>query len=223
MKELEDLIRSGWTGLSDDAIARIVRFYELLLDENTRQNLTRLTSPQDFYDGHLEDVKHLLDSGLLTYPALDLGSGGGVPGLLAAAAQPAEWILCDSEKSKAEFLRLTAEKLGLSQVSTFAGRGEAYLRSNSVSCIVARAVGPVDRVYAWLEQCSTWNKLILLKGPGWDAEWAAFVLTKHRNALRVSDVHDYSVSKLEKIRKIVVLERVPRGTTNETRGLRSST
>jgi 16S rRNA (guanine527-N7)-methyltransferase len=212
--ELENLVSSVWPELSPSQKRGVVRFYELLLAENEVQNLTRLISPKDFLEGHLLDVKELLVSGLVKYPAMDLGSGGGVPGLLAAVIQGESWVLADSEGRKATFLMAAAEKLGLANVQVFSGRGEEFLKRGSVGSVVARAVGSVEKIYAWLRPCSTWNNLVLLKGPGWDAEWKTFQESKHRKELKVANEYAYRVGEPAKSLRIVRVERVnvPRGT-----------
>src|SRR5689334_13119039 len=83
---------------------QLVQFYRLVCEENSHQNLTRLISPEDFLRGHVLDVVELLKLNFLQYPALDLGSGLGVPGLLAALLYPEKWVLIESEGRKAEFL-----------------------------------------------------------------------------------------------------------------------
>jgi 16S rRNA (guanine527-N7)-methyltransferase len=200
-----------WPGLSTDQLVRIQAYYERLVTENEIQNLTRLSSPEDFIEGHLIDVRELLKTGFLEYPAADLGSGAGVPGLLAAAIEPARWLLIESERQKARFLQETATALGLSTVQVFAERGESVLKQHSAKSVVARAVGPVDRIFGWLKS-STWNKLILLKGPKWEEEWSSFQRTGVGKKLRLTGSHAYEVGKENKRRLIVCLERVPRGT-----------
>src|SRR6185503_4021772 len=168
----------AWPELAQDQLDRVVRFHGLLAQENELQNLTRLISPPDFVEGHLLDVKELLGSGLLEYPAADLGSGGGVPGLLAAAIEPQPWVLIESEQRKAQFLQKSSQALRLNYVRVVADRGEKVLGSITLGSVVARAVGTVDKIYGWIKKSSTWNSLVLLKGPGWDAEWAAFQKSK---------------------------------------------
>ncbi len=201
----------AWPGLSTEQLERIQGYYERLVTENERQNLTRLCSPEDFIEGHLIDVRELLKTGFLEHPAADLGSGAGVPGLLAAAIEPSRWLLLESERQKARFLKETAESLGLSNVEVYAERGETVLKQHPVRVVAARAVGPVERIYGWLKG-STWNKLVLFKGPKWEEEWAEFQRTGNGRKLKLTGSHAYEVGAERKKRLIVRLERVPRGT-----------
>lgn len=213
MSGLRADIQSVWPSLSQEAVERVLRFYSVLVQENEVQNLTRLISEPDFLEGHLLDVKALLDSGLLEYPAMDLGSGGGVPGLLAGLIDSKLWILTDSEGRKADFLSRAVQELGATQnIRVFKGRGEEALKETRVSSVVARAVGPVDRIYPWIRSCSTWNTLILLKGPGWEEEWNRFQASKWRRELSIQGEFRYSAGT--KSRVIIRLSRnVPRRTS----------
>ncbi len=221
MASFREQVRSFWPELSEESTAAIVRFYELLVDENERQNLTRLTEPTAFIEGHLWDVKELLGMGCVDFPALDLGSGCGVPGLLAACIRPDAWVLAESEKNKAEFLFRASRELRLSQTKVIADRGEHYLKDRAVSSLVVRAVGPLDRIYSWLRHCSTWNNLILLKGPKWEEEWEGFKNSKFRGELEVAQIHRYEAGVEKKSRIIVKLERVPRGTSQKQHSLQN--
>jgi 16S rRNA (guanine(527)-N(7))-methyltransferase RsmG len=206
-KEFRERLISAWPELSEDQRSRVVRFYELVCVENEIQNLTRLISPQDFVEGHVLDVKALRESGLVSFPAMDLGSGGGVPGLLYAAIDPNPWILVDSEGRKADFLTRAAKELELPHVLAFGKRAEEILRNTAVESVVARAVGPVERIYGWIRGCSTWNNLVLLKGPGWGEEWAKFQTAKNHRELEIDGQFDYTVSAEEKQRRILRITR----------------
>jgi 16S rRNA (guanine527-N7)-methyltransferase len=212
-----ELVKESWEGLTSEQFELIVKFRECVVEENKTQNLTRLTSPEDFLNGHVLDVKHLLESGLVDFPALDLGSGCGVPGLLSGLIHGDQWVVTDAEGHKAEFLRKTAEKLGdKSKIEVCFGRAETVLQSKRVESVVARAVGPVERIFSWLQNCSTWNTLVLLKGPGWKEEWEAFQKSKFRRDLSIDRSYTYTVGPEKKERIIVRLKRVPRGTKNLT-------
>lgn len=206
--ELSELIREEYPGLPLETVERVLCFYGLLVEGNQRQNLTKLVSPREFFHGHFEDVMELLDSGLVSFPAMDLGSGCGVPGLLAAVVSGGEWVLAESEGRKADFLSETVDRLDLSrQVGVFRGRGEDWLGSHTVNTVVARAVGPVERIFSWLEKCSTWNKMVLLKGPGWAEEWETFSAGVHRKKLGLGRTRQYTTGPEGKHRVIVELRR----------------
>lgn len=213
VEQLKSILALRYPEWDASTQTRVIHFYELLAKENERQNLTRLISPQNFLEGHLEDVVALLKSELLGRSAMDLGSGGGVPGLLAACIDQRTWFLVDSEARKADFLARASAELSLKHVRVIAGRGEEVLLRNSVDSVVARAVGPVERIFGWIGKCSTWNNLVLLKGPGWEDEWKAFSSGRYRTKLQIERDFAYEVGAEKKRRRIVRLGRVPRGTS----------
>lgn len=209
--EFAERLSAEWPELSPEQRARVVAFYQSVCDENERQNLTRLISPADFIEGHVVDVRELLKSELVQFPAMDLGSGVGVPGLLAALVRDDQWVLSESEGHKAAFLARIVSEMGLSaRVSVTSERGEQYLKAKTVESIVSRAVGKVEKLYTWLRPCSTWNNLVLLKGPGWEDEWKSFQQTKFRKELEVSGTHSYAVGAEQKKRIIVRVSRIRR-------------
>jgi 16S rRNA (guanine527-N7)-methyltransferase len=207
-QEFSELLRGGGADLSEDAISRIGSFRDWVVKENEQQNLTRLVSPSEFYEGHVLDALALLKSGLLESPSMDLGSGAGVPGLVCALLGNGPWVLAESEGRKAEFLSRVTQELGLGDcVAVFSGRAEEYLKLRPIRSVVARAVGPVSRIYSWLRPCSTWNSLVLMKGPAWPQEWESFLSTKWRRELRIDGEYSYSVGAEQKKRLIIRLKR----------------
>ena len=207
-EELRNLVSQNYPELPLSSKEQILRFHELLRIGNETQNLTRLISASDFYQGHLIDVCELLKTKWLTYPALDIGSGAGVPGLLSALIEKGEWVLSESEKRKAEFLQATVDALKIgTQVQVTSLRAEEYLRKKSINTLIARAVGPVDRIYSWIHHCSTWNKLILFKGPSWNDEWMRFQESKFKKDLVIDQTHSYVVGPEQKQRILISLKR----------------
>ena len=213
--EMKEAVRSLISEFSphtdaDAASGRVLRFYDALCIENKFQNLTRLISPEDFIEGHLLDVLHLEKSGFLEIgqKPFDLGSGGGVPGLLHYEAFTRPWTLCDSEKLKADFLSRYLAEYSVNDVEVVDSRAEVWLTTHDARQIVTRAVGKVGKVMSWIEKCSTWNNLILFKGPGWAEEWKEFNRTRFRAQLKIDGEYSYTVGKELKTRHILMLTRI---------------
>lgn len=118
--------------LPDGYADAIERYVLLLLRANARLNLTRVTDPPEVARLHLLDSvapAALLDtSGARA--AVDLGSGGGLPGIPLAMARPdISWLLVDSVKKKAMVLEEMVTALGLPNVRVTAERAETLGRS----------------------------------------------------------------------------------------------
>ena len=181
--------------LTELQVERASVFAEILYRENKVQNLTRITGVEEFIDGHLIDVIQLLMMNTLGENVLDLGSGCGVPGLLAAAIDlnpDRKWNLCDSEHQKCEFLSLTAKEMGLDSVKVYSGRVESLISNVKPSTVVSRAVGSVDKLAGWISNCSTWNNFILFKSKGWEEEWKNAQKNKYGKKLTVTQMKEYS-------------------------------
>jgi 16S rRNA (guanine527-N7)-methyltransferase len=211
-------VRAYWGDLDESQTRAVLVFYEALLEENTKQNLTRLTSPKDFLDGHLRDVQAIQECGFLDHHehVLDLGSGGGVPGLLAGALDDKQWTLVDSEASKVQFLNNTAQLLDAQhRIQAVANRIELYVHGNNnvvPQVIISRAVGPVERLYNWIRSGTQWNTLILLKGRNWEQEFDKFQKSRYGHELVIKRTYEYFVGEGDDRRRrvIVELERVKR-------------
>ncbi|MDR2788676.1 MAG: 16S rRNA (guanine(527)-N(7))-methyltransferase RsmG [Candidatus Accumulibacter sp.] len=117
---------------------KLLAYLALLYKWNRRYRLTAI--------GEDEAVaRHLLDSlSILPFVPdgrlLDVGSGGGAPGIPLAIARPDLPVtLLDGNSKKAAFLRQAAIELELAKVSVHGGRVEQYHPASGFSAIVARA------------------------------------------------------------------------------------
>lgn len=140
--------------LTPAAVATLRRLRELVLAENERTNLTRIVDEGEFVE------KHALDSllGLAALPAgpgraVDVGSGGGFPGLPLAIARPLwTFVLVESLQKKASFLERAARDLGLANVTVLAERAEdAARRPGNRESFDAATVRAVSSVAVTLE------------------------------------------------------------------------
>lgn len=133
-------------------VDRLARYLGLLLKVNQTMNLTAVKDPADAIE------RHLLDS-LTVLPVLaevetegpmlvmDIGSGGGLPGLpIAICRSDAKITLLDSTAKKCAFLKHAAAELGLENVTVLHARAEVAARDKAnkrekFDVVTARAVG----------------------------------------------------------------------------------
>jgi 16S rRNA (guanine527-N7)-methyltransferase len=158
------------------------RYVALLLDANRRLNLTRVVEPASVARLHLLDALSalpLLDGLPGTDRCVDIGSGGGVPGLVLALARPQQrWLLVDSVGKKADAMRGFADALGLGNVEVVAERAEVLgrdpARRDAHDVVTARACAalPVVAEYA-LPLLAIGGTLVAWKGPMAGAELQA--------------------------------------------------
>jgi 16S rRNA (guanine527-N7)-methyltransferase len=149
------------------------RYSALLLEANDRLNLTRVVDPEPVARLHLLDAVAALPiiDRLAPLLALDLGSGGGVPGIPLALARPRmRWLLVDSVAKKVDALRSFVAALGLPNVEPLTGRAELLGRADDhrerYDLVTARACAalPVLAEYA-LPLLAVGGTLLAWKGP----------------------------------------------------------
>jgi len=137
--------------LTPETRLRLEQYLELLYRENTSLNLTRVPR-EDAWGRHIEQSLSLLGLALWRDDelALDLGSGGGVPGVPLAIVLPrVRFVLVERQRNKAAFLDRCVSVLGLEKVEVVArdatelGRQAQHPRAR---VLVARAVAPPLRL-----------------------------------------------------------------------------
>ena len=132
MEQELDLITRALGRPLDGARLELLRAYaERLAAANARTNLTAVRDPHGIERRHIHEslalARLLEDAGLLPTGAtvIDVGSGGGVPGIPLAIARPDLRVtLLEATGKKAAFLQETATTLGLERVAVLAARAE---------------------------------------------------------------------------------------------------
>ena len=120
---------------------------------------------------------------------LDLGSGGGLPGLVVAIVRPDLQVhLLEATAKKVTFLRETAALLDV-EVQVHHGRAEDLARGplrHAFDAVTARAVAPLERLVAWAEPyLGPDGVLLAIKGARWADEVVAAEAALHRHGLEV--------------------------------------
>lgn len=110
--------------LPETARQKLLAFRDLLLKWNRTYNLTALRDPEQAISHHLLDSLAILPH-IGGGPLLDVGSGGGLPGIPLAIARPDLAVtMVDTVQKKATFLQQAAIQLGLKNVMVHHARVE---------------------------------------------------------------------------------------------------
>ncbi|MBA3709584.1 MAG: class I SAM-dependent methyltransferase [Planctomycetes bacterium] len=183
---------------ADERRSVIEALFGHLVGVNRWLNLTTLIAPRDYLKLHVLDslalegdprLRHLSEGS----PCIDLGSGGGYPGLPLALWHPAiPWVLLDARRKKAEFLQAAAALCAPAKVTARHLRGDEVVRSapdlrRRCQLVVCRAMGQAVEV---LGECADLlhksGHLVLYKGPAFagaerDAAMAACARLGYRH------------------------------------------
>lgn len=130
-------------GIADaNVLARLMAYLTLLEKWNRTHNLTAIREPQRMVTHHLLDslavLPHLPTKSDLRI--IDIGSGGGLPGIPLAIMRPGWHItLLDSNHKKASFLQQAAIELPLANVEVIAQRAEDYAPRMLFDVAISRA------------------------------------------------------------------------------------
>ncbi len=144
-------------------------------------------------------TRHLLNSAVLA-PLIargarvaDIGTGGGMPGLVLAIVRPdAHFMLIEPMERRCAWLSEQVERLGLGNVEVKRGRAEEFHGAFEADQVTARAVTALRKLVPLAAPLlRDGGELLLLKGSGVDAE-----IDAAEKALRRFRVHDVSVEEL---------------------------
>jgi len=141
---MRDLLKATIPNLTDEACDKFVAYYDLLVDWNTRMNLTAITAPEEVVKKHFYDslaaLPYLKDGAKIA----DVGTGAGFPAIPLLIMNPTLKItLVDSLQKRITFLEEVLKTLGLSAECVHA-RAEDFGRDPKVrgqfDATVSRAV-----------------------------------------------------------------------------------
>ena len=164
--------------LTAEQIGQFSVYHEMLLDWNTRMNLTALTAPEDVA------VKHIIDS-LTAYDAarfdgartlIDVGTGAGLPGIpLAVYAPHLTVTLLDALNKRVRFLTEVTAAMGLQNVRCIHARAEEAARTAehraAYDIAVSRAVARLPILIEYtLSFVRVGGTLLALKGRAYAEE-----------------------------------------------------
>jgi len=138
---------------------------------NERLNLTRHSDVARFVSRDVADAVAIAGCLEPGERLLDVGTGGGVPGVLLAILRPDLRVeLAESVGKRAAAVSRIVEEIDL-VIPVHALAGQAVVRERSFDTLVVRAVAPLRKLLAWFEPLADrFGRMLVIKGPRWEAE-----------------------------------------------------
>ncbi len=158
--------------LTEEQKTQFLKLGENFTEWNAQINLVSRKDIDEFYTRHVLHSLAIVKAMMLAdgSKVLDVGTGGGLPGLPLAILFPkAQFVLCDSIGKKIKVVKALVDELGLKNVTAY------HLRANEVpgkfDFVVSRAVTRMNKFLPWVEnkisdRClNPWpNGILYLKG-----------------------------------------------------------
>jgi 16S rRNA (guanine527-N7)-methyltransferase len=171
------------------------RYCRFLWEWNAKLNLTRHTDYEKFVARDLVDSLQLAPHLRPGEEVLDVGTGGGVPGVVLAIVRPdLRMTLCDSVGKKARAVEQIVQQLGL-EVPVLPLRAEELLEDARFDALVIRAVGPLWKLLATFKpHWNAFRRLLVIKGPKWPDELAEVRRRNQLVRLQLKTVAEYPLA-----------------------------
>ncbi len=179
---LEEALGKCGIELPAKKVRLLKEYCELLWTWNERVNLTRHNDFDKFVSRDLVDSMQLAEQLQKGEHVLDVGSGGGVPGLVVAILRPDVVVeLCDSTGKKAEALGAIVDGLGL-ETNVWYAKAEDLLKVHRFHTLTIRAVGKIYKLLSTFAPLwNSFDRILMIKGPNWADERGE---ARHYNALK---------------------------------------
>ena len=206
--QLAEGIAALGLALPQETVDRLLAFGELLLKWNKVYNLTAIRSPQEVITHHLLDSLAVLPRLEAVVRVADIGSGGGLPGIVLAIVRPGLIVSSiETVGKKASFQQQAKIELGLGNFSVFNKRVEQVeadaLPAGAADGVISRAFSSLaDFVRLSAHLLAEDGALYAMKGVQPVDELAALPA-----GWRVAETHALQVPGLDAERHLLVIRR----------------
>lgn len=160
-KLIKDILKENKIEPAEEIFDKLEKYYNLLIEYNSKVNLTAITEKNDVYIKHFADCLLGIKNYKYNSTICDIGTGAGFPGIVLKIARPDLKIyLVDGLNKRVEFLKYCINALNLTNIYAFHYRAEdnefKNLYLNSFDYVVARAVASMETL---TEYCLPYVKI----------------------------------------------------------------
>jgi 16S rRNA (guanine527-N7)-methyltransferase len=165
-KVLADGIKELALGLTDKQYEQLLDYLALLVKWNSVYNLTSVRDPLQMVTHHLLDSLAAVPAFAQAANVLDVGAGGGLPGIVLAIARPDMKVsLIDTVHKKTAFLKQVKAELELANVTVYTAKVQELQVERKFDVITSRAFADLSDFVNWSGQLlAEGGEFIALKG-----------------------------------------------------------
>ena len=213
--EIKEIFEKHKIVLSEDQERQFLKYYDFLVSENQKYNLTAITSKEEVF------YKHFLDSVLpeseITKNAkiIDIGSGAGFPAVPLKIVRPdLKFTLVDSLNKRVNFLNELFILLNLGDIKAVHARAEDFIKENreSYDFAVARAVAPLNTLLEYMvPYLKVGGRCLIYKSQKLEEEIVEAKKAMEILSVKIVKVLEYELGDAS--RKILIVEKTEK--TNE--------
>lgn len=212
MKEkIKEMFSKYSIEINDLQAEKFVKYYDFLIEENKKFNLTAITDFEQVI------LKHFIDSVLpineIKHNAkiVDVGTGAGFPGIpIKILRDDVDILLVDSLEKRIKFLNELIKLLSLKKIKTLHSRAEDIGNNRETFDVsLSRAVAKVNTLSEYLiPYVKVGGKIIMYKGKNSEEE-----LTEGENAINIlggelEDIKKYYLPEIESERNVIIIKKI---------------
>ncbi|WP_043319862.1 16S rRNA (guanine(527)-N(7))-methyltransferase RsmG [Microbulbifer sp. HZ11] len=194
--------------LTDAQQDKLLAYLDLFARWNAAYNLSAVRDPAEMLERHIVDSLSVVNlcgtSAEDQSPLIDVGSGGGLPGIPLAIIHPERPIsLLDSNGKKSRFQFQVASQLKLANINVVNQRVEAYEPQNLYAGVVSRAFASLQDMVSGSEHLlAPGGRFYAMKGKIPEDELSALP-----KGIKVEQLHPLRVPGCDAERHLIVLQR----------------
>ena len=207
-EEFYEAIKELGINLDEIQKEKLHKFYQILIEENQKINLTRITEEEDVY------LKHFYDSLTITKEVdltkvetlCDVGTGAGFPGIVLKIVFPNLKItLIDSLQKRVNYLNETIKKLELTDIEAIHTRSEDYKEQFDV--VTARAVANLEKLINWCMHLVKIKGIFVAMKANVDEELNINDKVFSKNKCKIEKINKFLLPKENSNRALIVLRK----------------
>ena len=210
--KIDEVFKKYGYELNDAQKNQFEKYYQFLITENEKYNLTAITEKNDVYLKHFLDSIFGIENIAKNSKIIDIGSGAGFPAVPIKIMRPdVEICMVDSLQKRVNFLNELIKMLNLEKTSAVHSRAEDFIKENrgKSDYATARAVAPLNTLLEYLlPYVKIGGKCLIYKSKKLDEE-----LRDAQNALntlggKVECVKKFNFEEIESERDILIVKKV---------------